>query len=193
MELFICVSIIITVLSLTAVGVLIALCVDGSCRSMNNENSNVNSNENPNENPNDNSIGNSNGNSNGNSISNSIGNLNDFETRADLIAAVDLILSTNASNRNNTKAYEKYGLIDDCNVSKIQDFSSLFDVRRNPLANGFNKYIGKWDVSSALNMSCMFRGASMFGSDLSQRDVSHIIDASEMFRDAKLFNSDLSK
>lgn len=51
-------------------------------------------------------------------------------------------------------------------VSRISDFSRIFDARRNPAAARFNDDISAWDVSNAEDLSAMFYGASDFNQDL---------------------------
>ena len=46
---------------------------------------------------------------------------------------------------------EKYGEINDWNVSAITDMSYLFENKKE-----FNENISDWDVSNVTNMECMF-------------------------------------
>ena len=77
-------------------------------------------------------------------------------------------------------------------VSRIKDFSNLFDNRRNPNALSFNSSLAKWDTSRATDMSSMFQGASSFDSDLSLWNVGNVKHMPSMFSHANSFNSDVS-
>ncbi|MFX1236125.1 MAG: BspA family leucine-rich repeat surface protein [Promethearchaeota archaeon] len=51
--------------------------------------------------------------------------------------------------------------------------------------------MNNWDVSSAINMVGMFRGASSFNQDISAWDVSNVRKMNSMFRDAISFNQEI--
>ena len=65
--------------------------------------------------------------------------------------------------------------LNDINVSKITDMSSLF--------NGiyFNGDISNWDVSKVKDMSSMFYGCKSFNKDISGWDVKKVKNPESMF------------
>lgn len=77
-------------------------------------------------------------------------------------------------------------------VSRISDFSSLFDADRNPLAIEFNEDISMWDVSGATSMERMFQGAWSLDQDFSQWNVSSVVNLAWAFSNAVVFNGDIS-
>jgi surface protein len=87
-----------------------------------------------------------------------------------------------------TFAKEKYGPIEDWDVSEVTSFEKLFYG-----AKDFNSDLSKWDTSNCTNMNSMFHGASSFNSDLSKWDTSNCTNMFQMFSGASSFNSDLSK
>jgi surface protein len=110
---------------------------------------------------------------------------------------------------------QKYGYpIGTWDVSRITNFSSIFDYRRNPMLADFNEDLVGWNVSAALvfdrmfmgaaafttwytagvrSMTHMFDGAASFNGDLSRWETRRCENMSFMFRGASSFNSDLSK
>ena len=93
----------------------------------------------------------------------------EFTSRSALNTAVDLWISDEAS------ATNTYGDINTWNVSKISDFSSLFEDKST-----FNSDISNWDVSNGNNFSRMFYSASDFNQDICDWDVSNGTDFSGM-------------
>ncbi|CAD7936088.1 unnamed protein product [Amoebophrya sp. A120] len=85
------------------------------------------------------------------------------------------------------KFQQIYGPLRVWDVSKIQNFASLFS--RRPL---FNCDISGWDTSSAVDMHCMFSRAFSFNRPLNDWDVSKVVDMAGMFHEALRFNQDLS-
>ena len=90
--------------------------------------------------------------------------------------------------------------ISDWNVSKIKNFSRLFQNDASGLEG-----VSKWNISNATDLTAMFKGAVNFNSNLSTRDVSDIWGHEHtawdvtnvkygalMFQNARSFNSDLS-
>ena len=76
--------------------------------------------------------------------------------------------------------------LNDIDVSKITDMSSLFEYL------DFNGNISEWDVSNVTDMSFMFFGCDVFNQDISNWDVSNVTDMRYMFCDCKSFNHDIS-
>jgi surface protein len=60
-------------------------------------------------------------------------------------------------------------------------------------ASVFNSDISKWDTSSVINMTAMFRDTSVFNSDISGWDTSSVVNMGYMFKGALVFNSDISE
>ncbi|GMI34144.1 hypothetical protein TrCOL_g441 [Triparma columacea] len=110
------------------------------------------------------------------------------------------------------KANEKYGPIEDWDVSEVTSFDRLFcwksefneDLSRWDVSNvtsmenmfescnAFNSDISTWDTSSCTNMCGMFSCCYAFNSDLSSWNTSNCTDMSCMFSSSRAFNSDLS-
>ena len=115
-----------------------------------------------------------------------------FSTSDELRDAVRAYLENDFQDVSSVRSM--YGdVIGSWDVSKISDFSHLFDYKETPGAEYFNEDISKWDVSKVSNMSWMFRDASLFNQDISKWDVSKVSDMHYMFRDASSFNQDISK
>ena len=85
------------------------------------------------------------------------------------------------------KAKEKYGPIEDWDVSEVTSFYGLFED-----AKKFNEDLSRWDVSNCTNMYAMFQGCSAFNSDLSSWNTSNCRNMYRMFESCSAFNSDLS-
>jgi surface protein len=90
--------------------------------------------------------------------------------------------------------YDTYGSIEYWDVSRITNFSSLFDRRQyHNLSNYLiNVDLSQWDVSSVTTMRSMFYQAHNFTSDLSSWNVCNVVDMEELFYEAWLFDSNLS-
>jgi Mycoplasma protein of unknown function, DUF285 len=111
-------------------------------------------------------------------------------SQQDLYAAVDAYLSDSS---NTSEVALTYGYpIGSWNVSQVVNFSCTFDADRNPLAAKFSEDLNKWDTSSALCMSRMFAGASVFNGNISNWFTSRVTSMNAMFLNAYSFNGDLT-
>jgi surface protein len=61
----------------------------------------------------------------------------------------------------------------DWDVSRITDFSHVFDAQRNPNLAQFHFDVFDWDVSHGTNFNYMFRYCADFQADLSRWNVSN--------------------
>ena len=95
-----------------------------------------------------------------------------FENRSELDTAVDLWISDEAD------ATEIYGDINTWDVSRITDFSALFQEKEN-----FNSNISDWNVSNGTNFSSMFIHNEVFNHDIRNWDVGNGNNFSYMFMD----------
>jgi hypothetical protein len=102
-----------------------------------------------------------------------------FQGTAELRQAVDVYLSGSKGSKSTVSAAYGASIGDWC-VASISDFSELFSIRRNPLAQTFNEPIGAWNVSSAKNMNSMFLGAVNFQQDISSWRTDNVKDMSSM-------------
>lgn len=112
-----------------------------------------------------------------------------FESTDELYQAVDLILSGDVAG---TQVYADS--IRDWDVSRITNFSHLFDVERNAGAQSFEVAdLNSWNVGEAVTMHAMFRGAALFNGNITTWDTSGVTDFGEMFEDSHVFNQPLSR
>eukprot|EP00978_Attheya_sp_CCMP212_P005785 scaffold12903_cov32-Attheya_sp.AAC.1 len=77
--------------------------------------------------------------------------------------------------------------IDSWDVSRIQDFSSVFTGQMN-----FNETINSWNTANVTNMSGMFCCGISFNQDLPSWNTANVTNMSAMFGCAASFNQDLS-
>ena len=80
-------------------------------------------------------------------------------------------------------------------VSRIADFSQLFDASRNTNFLNFDADLSGWNVSNAINMYAMFQQTVSFqdlSNALSRWDVSKVTDMSSMFASSS-FSGDVSQ
>jgi Mycoplasma protein of unknown function, DUF285 len=88
----------------------------------------------------------------------------------------------------------KYGYpIGAWDVSRITNFSSTFDNRRNPGVAKFDEDLDGWDVSSALVFDRMFAGATAFNGNITNWSTSRVRSMTYMFDGAASFDGDLSR
>jgi surface protein len=111
---------------------------------------------------------------------------NAFNTQDELLDAVQKYTRYEAGDAEGFAA--TYGWpIDKWDVSRIQNFSSIFEDRY-----AFNEAIGSWDVSNAIIMNSMFCNAITFNQDVSSWDTSRVDIMKYMFMNASSFNQDIS-
>ena len=79
--------------------------------------------------------------------------------------------------------------LNDIDVSKITDMSSLFESSEYIFMN-FN--ISQWDVSNVTSMTEMFSDCGKFNCDISEWDVSNVKYMNYMFYGCSSFEQDLS-
>ena len=114
-----------------------------------------------------------------------------FETRDELRAAVDVYLGLTAQEQ----AQSPIGSWD---VSRVTDFSRLFDAVRARRLSNFDQDISAWNMSQAVDTSRMFRGfydthPHNFNGNVSEWDVSRVEKMDWMFFYATRFDQDLSR
>jgi surface protein len=83
--------------------------------------------------------------------------------------------------------------IDDWDVSRVDNFTCVFDLRRNLKVWHFIEDLSKWNVANGTSFARMFYGCDAFQSDLSNWDTGRATDLHSMFQDCTVFNSDLSR
>jgi surface protein len=122
-----------------------------------------------------------------------------IQNREELIAAVDEYLDEHYSDGEEKNEDEDIGNnrirypIGDWDVSRVGDFTSVFDVERNGKAENFNEDLSRWNVANATSFARMFAGCHVFQSDLSNWNTGRATNLSDMFEDCTSFQSDLSR
>jgi len=90
---------------------------------------------------------------------------------------------------------QKYGEIEDWDVSRVTNMESLFNayinVGSSSARSSVNNDISKWDVHNVTQMMNMFMGARSFNIDLSAWRVDKVSNMDEMFHSAVSFNRTL--
>lgn len=110
-----------------------------------------------------------------------------FQDKVELELAIDAYLMDNGTNSDIAATYG--WPINVWCVGAITNFSSLFSPVTNVLKSVFNEDISSWDLSSAVDVSNMFHGASFFNQDLSSWTFgSNLISMHRMFFSAQSFN-----
>jgi surface protein len=119
-----------------------------------------------------------------------------IKNREELIEAVDEYLDEyysyfkrEAKDDDNRIRYP----IGDWDVSRIDDFTRVFDEDRNRKAKNFNEDLSRWNVAHGTSFARMFFGCHSFQSDLSTWDTGRAINLRNMFHGCTSFNSDLSR
>jgi Leucine-rich repeat (LRR) protein len=113
-----------------------------------------------------------------------------FIDSTDLTFAVDLYLEAMYSDRPTVLLADViavYGPIEMWDVSRVDQFNELFDFERNPLAHYLSADLGQWDVSNAITLRGMFKGAKYVNFDVSTWDVSNVQEFHGMFNNATNF------
>jgi Mycoplasma protein of unknown function, DUF285 len=141
-----------------------------------------------------------------------------FQTTGELYqAVVQYVLAKGAEN---SVAALKYGYpIGSWNVSRIKNFSSVFDGERNQALVDFDEDLSAWDVSQGTTMfrmfalcknftgrgldswqtsrvttmQAMFLQASEFQGNVSGWDVFNVVSMARMFSDNHVFNANISR
>lgn len=85
------------------------------------------------------------------------------------------------------RVIEKYGDIEDWDVSQITDMDNLFKNKSE-----FNENINNWDVSNVTTMKSMFDNASQFNQPLDKWNVSNVTNMDSMFARTTDFNQPLN-
>jgi len=86
---------------------------------------------------------------------------------------------------------EKYGSINNWDVSRVTNMKSLLYKFDNKNYENFNENISNWDVSNVTDMTKMFYYATSFDQPLNNWDVSNVTNMKYMFHNAQLFNQPL--
>ena len=95
----------------------------------------------------------------------------------------------------NVPVLRQYGYpISTWDVSRVTNFTSLFDGKRNEqLIDTFNEDLGDWNVSSSIDMFRMFGKLNIYeGYGLEHWDVSNVINMRSMFHEAYQFRGNVS-
>ena len=92
--------------------------------------------------------------------------------------------------RRKNSVLQRFGKIENWDVSHVTNMSSLFDKH---ITTSFNQPIDTWDVSNVTSMNYMFRGATSFNQPLDKWDVSNVRGMDGMFMKARSFNQPLDK
>lgn len=103
-----------------------------------------------------------------------------INSTAQLYAAVDAYLQ-DPSPDSEVAYYFGYpiGIWD---VSRLTNFSRVFDAERVPRASGFDEDLSGWATDNAETMDRMFRGASNFNGDVSSWNTGKVANMSAMCR-----------
>jgi len=102
-------------------------------------------------------------------------------TKEELQTAVNLYCN------NKYEGINKYGIIEEWNVSLINDMSYLFQKKYN-----FNSDISNWNVSNVTNMFSMFCECTNFNQPLNNWNISNVINMEDMFSACNKFNQPLN-
>ena len=104
--------------------------------------------------------------------------------------------STDHEHFRNTPVVRQHGhLLSQWDVSRVTNFSSLFDGKRNErFIDTFNEDLGNWNVSSAVDMFRMFGKLNLYeGHGLDKWDVSNVRNMRSLFHEAYRFRGNISR
>ena len=87
-----------------------------------------------------------------------------------------------------SEVIQKYGGIENWDVSQCTNFATLFYNKAT-----FTADLSKWNTANVINMYGVFTGAKKFNGDVSKWVVSRVTDISNLFSGAAEFNGDISK
>ncbi|EJK72086.1 hypothetical protein THAOC_06419, partial [Thalassiosira oceanica] len=110
-----------------------------------------------------------------------------FTNNTEVRTAIQEYLDEGCTTDMTCSAILTYGEIADWDVSRVQDFSHLFedeDYCQLPGADTFNEPIGNWDTGSATNMESMFSQAQGFNQPLNY-DTSKVEDSIHQYMEAE--------
>jgi surface protein len=122
-----------------------------------------------------------------------------IQNHEELIEAVDEYLDEFYDNGEEKNDDEDVGNnqirypIGDWDVSRVNDFTGVFDHTRNRKARHFNEDLSRWNVANGTSFARMFLGCRVFQSDLSRWHVTKATNLSFMFSECVSFNSDVSR
>jgi surface protein len=85
-----------------------------------------------------------------------------------------------------TTVYQKYGLIENWDMSQITNLQSFFKD-----SSSFNSDISKWTLDKVTKLEGMFYGAAAFNIDVSKWNLASATNLVDMFKDATLFTHSL--
>ena len=105
-----------------------------------------------------------------------------FESKSELQRAVDSYIEGD-----HESVKRRYGEIEYWCVSRITDFSGLFQDKRN-----FNEPLHAWDLSNAVTTESMFENAVLFNQNLTRWNTKSVETMERMFAGATSFDGDIS-
>tara|TARA_R110001592_G_scaffold26903_6_gene100269 strand:- start:1600 stop:2493 length:894 start_codon:yes stop_codon:yes gene_type:complete len=85
-----------------------------------------------------------------------------------------------------------YGKIENWDVSRVRDFSQLFNTFEGYVPNGFNEDISKWNMGNATNLDSMFQGQDLFNQPIGSWDTSNVTNMRRVFVFCDNFNQNLN-
>jgi hypothetical protein len=118
-----------------------------------------------------------------------------LQSAVDEYYAAISVMDSGSEELMNVPVIRQYGYpISNWDVSRVTNFSSLFDGKRNEqLINTFNEDLGRWNMSSAIDMFRMFGKLNQYeGYGLEYWDVSKVTNMRSMFHEAYQFHGNVS-
>jgi surface protein len=83
--------------------------------------------------------------------------------------------------------------IGDWDVSRVDNFTDVFDCMWNYKARHFNEDLSQWNVANGTTFAHMFLGCGSFNSDLSNWNTGHATNLRDMFHGCTELQSDVSR